>query len=137
MKDKDVSITRGGPAAADRGRTARRGEALAALLLRLKGYRIEARNWRCSLGEIDIVAWDGGTLVFVEVKARANRAAGSPEEAVTLAKQRRLALLAQAFLGKRRDEPPPCRFDVVAVEGLSPWPRIRHLKAAFRSDGLT
>jgi len=121
----------------DTGRTARRGEALAALFLRLKGYRIEARNWRCSLGEVDIVAWDRDTLVFVEVKARATRAAGSPEEAVTAAKQRRLSLLAQAFLGKRRDDPPPCRFDVVAVEGAAPWPRIRHLKAAFRADGLT
>ena len=121
----------------DRGKTARWGEALAALFLRLKGYRIEARNWRCTLGEIDIIALDRDTLVFVEVKTRAGRSAGSPEEAVTPAKQRRLALLAQAYLGARRDETPPCRFDVVAVDGAAPWPRIRHHKAAFRSDGLT
>ena len=121
----------------DRGRTARRGEAIAALCLRLKGYRIEARNWRCALGEIDIVAWDGETLVFVEVKARAGRSAGSPEEAVTGAKQRRLVGLARAYLGKRRGEPPPSRFDVVAVELVAPWPHIRHLNSAFRADDLT
>jgi putative endonuclease len=123
-------------AGGERSRTARRGEAAAALLLRLKGYRIEARNWRCRLGEVDIVAWDRDTLVFVEVKTRASRAAGPPEEAVTAAKQRRLVLLAQAFLAQRRGETPPCRFDVVAVESGSPWPRLRHLKAAFRTDGL-
>ncbi len=120
----------------ERGRTARRGEALAALFLRLKGYRIEARNWRCQLGELDIIAWDGDTLVFIEVKTRTGRTAGSPEEAVTAGKQRRLALLAQAYLGQRRGEPPPCRFDVIAVEGSAPWPRVRHLKTAFRADGL-
>ncbi len=127
---------RGRGGATDRGRTARRGEAIATLCLRLKGYRIEARNWRCALGELDIVAWDGDTLVFVEVMARAGGAAGTPEEAVTAEKQRRLVALARAFLGKRRGEPPPCRFDVVAVAGRTPWPRVRHLKAAFRADGL-
>lgn len=109
---------------------------MAALLLRAKGYRIEARNWRCALGEIDIVCWDGDTLVFVEVKARRTRAAGSPEEAVDRRKQARLVRLAQAFLGKRGGEAPPCRFDVVAVEGDGLVPRVRHLKCAFRADGL-
>ena len=123
--------------AGDRRRTvARRGEALAALLLRLKGYRIEARNWRCALGEVDIIAWDRETLVFVEVKARRGTSAGSPEEAVTPAKQLRLVRLAEAYLAHRRGETPPCRFDVVAVGGGSGWPRVRHLRAAFRADGL-
>ena len=120
----------------DRGRTARRGEALAALFLRLKGYRIEARNWRCSLGEIDIVASTGDTLVFVEVKTRSGHSAGSPEEAVTAAKQQRLVRLAEAYLAHVR-EVPPCRFDVVAVDAMTSMPRIRHLKAAFRADGLS
>ncbi len=119
----------------ERGRTARRGERLAALLLRAKGYRIEARNWRCPLGEIDIVAWHRGTLVFVEVKARTGGRAGSPEEAVTREKQRRLVRLAQAYIG-RRAEPPPCRFDVVAVSGHGWLPAVRHLRGAFRADGL-
>jgi putative endonuclease len=116
--------------------TARRGEALAALLLRLKGYRIEARNWRCPLGELDIVAWDRDTLVFVEVKSRTGTTAGSPEEAVDARKQAQLVQLAHAFLARRRGPAPPCRFDVVAVESHRLIPRIRHLRAAFRADGL-
>ncbi len=116
--------------------TARRGEALAALWLRVKGYRIEARNWRCPLGEIDIVASKGDTLVFIEVKARTGAGAGSPEEAVTAAKQRRLVQLANAYLARRHGETPACRFDVIAVEGGRGLPRIRHLRAAFRADGL-
>jgi putative endonuclease len=118
-----------------RRRTARRGETLAALLLRLKGYRIEARNWRCSCGEIDIVAWDRGTLVFVEVKARTGASAGPPEVAVDRRKQERLIMLAQAYLARCLGEPPPCRFDVIAVEAGRLLPRLRHLRAAFRADG--
>ena len=119
----------------NRGRVARGGEALAALYLRLKGFKIEARNWRCPLGEIDIVAWERDTLVFVEVKTRTGGSAGTPEEAVTEAKQRRLVRLAEAYLA-RGSESPPCRFDVVAVSGSAWRPSVRHLRAAFRADGL-
>ena len=118
-----------------RGEVARVGEALAALFLRLKGFRIEARNWRCPLGEIDIVAWERDTLVFVEVKTRTGGGAGTPEEAVNPGKRRRLVRLAQAYL-VRLGEPPPCRFDVVAVSGRAWRPSIRHIRAAFRADGL-
>jgi len=116
--------------------TARRGEELAALLLRLKGYRIEARNWRCPLGEVDIVAWDRDTLVFVEVKSRTGTTAGSPEEAVDARKQARLVQVAQAYLARRRGPTPPCRFDVVAIHARRPFPMIRHLRAAFRANGM-
>ena len=116
--------------------SARRGEALAAWLLRCKGYRIAARNWRCSLGELDIVAWHGSTLVFVEVKARTGRSAGLPEEAVDRRKQARLVRLAEAFLATLHGEEPPCRFDVVAVELDAFPPRARHHQDAFRADGL-
>jgi putative endonuclease len=123
-------------ATGDRRRgTARSGEALAALFLRLKGYRIEARNWRCPLGELDIVAWDRDTLVFVEVKARSGASAGTPEEAVDARKQARLVQLAEAYLAQRHGPTPPCRFDVIAVERRRPLLRIRHLRAAFRADG--
>jgi putative endonuclease len=115
---------------------ARRGETLAALFLRLKGYRIEARNWRCPLGELDIVAWDRDTLVFVEVKARSGTSAGAPEEAVDPRKRARLVQLAQAYLARCRGPMPPCRFDVIAVERRRPLPRVRHLRAAFRADDL-
>jgi len=114
--------------------TGRRGEGLAALHLRLKGYRIEVRNWRCPLGELDIVAWDGDTLVFVEVKTRASSAVGAPEDAVTVHKRRRLVRLAQAFLAQRGSDLPPCRFDVVAVDTGKPWPRLRHFRNAFQAE---
>jgi putative endonuclease len=116
--------------------TARRGEALAVLFLRLKGYRIEARNWRCPLGELDIVAWDSDTLVFVEVKARSGTSAGTPEEAVDARKKARLVQLAEAYLARRHGPTPPCRFDVIAAEGGGLFPRLRHLRAAFRADGM-
>ncbi len=116
--------------------TARRGETLAALFLRVKGYRIEARNWRCPQGELDIVARDGDTLVFVEVKTRRDRSAGAPEEAVDARKRSRIVHLAQAYLAALGGAVPPCRFDVVAVESGGITPRIRHLRAAFRADDL-
>jgi putative endonuclease len=125
------------PVAEGRRRTARRGEGLAAAFLRLKGYTIEARNWRCAFGEIDIVARDGDTLVFVEVKARRDRSAGTPEEAVDLRKRRRLVRLAQAYLARRTGPEQPCRFDVIAVETGRVLPTIRHVRSAFRADDLT
>ncbi|MEW6338010.1 MAG: YraN family protein [Acidobacteriota bacterium] len=125
-----------GKTADPRRSRARRGESLAAAWLRLKGYRIEARNWRCAAGEIDLIAWDGDTLVFVEVKARAGRTAGAPEEAVDRRKQERLVRLAEIYLSRLGDQAPECRFDVIAVEGSGALPRLRHLKAAFRADGL-
>ena len=118
-----------------RGR-GRRGEWLAGLLLRLKGYRILARNWRCALGEIDIVAEQRSCIVFVEVKTRASRSAGSPEEAVTRAKRERLVRLGQAYLGQLRGRARAARFDVIAVESGWPWPKVRHIRDAFRADGL-
>ncbi len=114
--------------------TARWGERLAALALMAKGYRVEARNWRCALGELDLVCRRGDTLVFVEVKTRTSRLVGRPEEAVTTAKQARLIRLAQAYLARHEGPPPPCRFDVVAVEWRGVLPHLCHLKDAFRAD---
>ncbi len=88
------------------------------------------------MGEIDIVARDRDTLVFVEVKTRSGGTAGSPVEAVNRPKQRKLVLLARTYLVTVPGEPPPCRFDVIAVEFKGAIPRIRHLRAAFRADGV-
>lgn len=107
------------------------GEYLALWWLRAKGLRLVARNWRCRLGELDLVMRDGQVLVFVEVKTRLSHEAGSPEEAVTEAKRRRLVRLAQAYLARRRGPLPACRFDVVTVSFKGPWPRLHHIVGAF------
>lgn len=96
----------------------RDGEEAAARFLEERGLTVLARNVRAGGGEIDLVAADGGTLVFVEVKWRRDASRGAPAEAVTPAKRRRLLSAARAFLaenpaGARRD----VRFDVVAIEG--------------------
>ena len=107
----------------------REAEGRACDFLRANGYEIVARNWRTARGEIDIVARDGPTLVFVEVKSRAGPGFGGPEAAVHPAKQRRLIAAARSFLGETACAL-PVRFDVVAyLEG-----RPRLLRDAFQVD---
>ena len=91
------------------------GEALAAKHLRRAGYRIIERNYRCGLGEIDIVARQGRCLVFVEVKARRGTGFGSPLDAVDRRKRAKLARLAHAYLAEHRLTEVSVRFDVVGV----------------------
>ena len=109
---------------------ARRGEAAAALRLAQEGYRILETNHRSPLGEIDLIAREGDTLVFVEVKTRRGRA-GSPKEAVTPRKQRRLSLLALAYLKAHGRLDRPARFDVVAVTWGEDGPEIEIVRNAF------
>lgn len=94
--------------------------------------RILGRNVRCRLGEIDLVALAGPTVVFVEVKGKGGPGRGRPEEMVTAAKQRRLTLLARWYLQRRGWLARPARFDVVAVD-WSPGggPCVRHYPDAF------
>lgn len=111
-------------AAERRGRAA---ELLVRWFLRLKGYRILAKRWRCKAGEIDLVAKRGPVLVFVEVKARPSEAAGMV--AVPPHARRRIEAAAAQFLRARRLHPPPtCRFDLVVVTGRS----LHHHKNAWR-----
>jgi putative endonuclease len=109
------------------------GERLAARYLRRLGYRVVARRYRTPLGEIDLVALDGGCIVFVEVKTRRSDAAGLPHEAVDRAKQAQLTRLALAFLKRYRRLESPARFDVVSIvwEGAGQEPQIVHYKNAF------
>lgn len=93
----------------------RRGEELAARLLVDKGYQLLDRNWRCDVGELDLVAQDGDCLAFVEVRTRRGRAMGSPEASITAAKQARLIDLSEAYV-QAHDWPGHWRIDVVAVE---------------------
>jgi putative endonuclease len=91
------------------------GEDLACAELERRGYAIVARRYRRRGGELDIIARDGPTLVFVEVKARDSRAFGDGAEAVTALKRRRLARLALDFVARHRLHDCACRFDVVTV----------------------
>ena len=90
------------------------GEEAAARYLRAKGYRLQERNYRCALGELDLIAWQGKVLAFVEVKTRSSVSFARPVENVTRAKQRKLSRLAKTYLAHRRLD---ClsRFDVVEV----------------------
>ena len=91
------------------------GEAEAARFLEEKGYRILERNYRCPLGEVDVVALEGDTLVFIEVKSRTSLALGYPQEGVTEGKQRKLTRLAHYYLKEKGLKDLQCRFDVAAV----------------------
>jgi putative endonuclease len=94
------------------------GEAIAANFLESLGYRIVDRNVRFPVGELDLVAWHSGTLVFVEVKTRRKQGATSALAAVHTAKQRRLIRAAELYLSKTGLSPAETRFDVVIIEGV-------------------
>ena len=98
-----------------RRRLGRRGEEIAADHLASLGYEILERNVRTAAGEIDAVALDKGTIVFVEVKTRSGSGFGTPQEAVDRSKQRRLTRLALNWLQARGLTDRPARFDVVSV----------------------
>ncbi len=114
-----------------------RGERLAGRYLRRQGFKILARQHRSTFGEIDLIALDGATIVFVEVKTRRSKATGHPAEAITLAKQRQLTRTALAYLRRHERLESPTRFDVVAIlwpEDGSP-PRVEHFRSAFDPPG--
>lgn len=119
----------------DRTEIARRGEDAAAAFLERIGMTIEARNWRSASGELDIVARDGDALVFVEVKTRRSERAGTAEEAVSPAKQRRIVRLARAYLSSDAAEHDGhVRFDVVAIRVIADdRALLRHYRAAFEA----
>jgi len=107
------------------------GEEAAARHLESRGLRILERNYRCPLGEIDLVAGDGPWLVIVEVKTRSGTRFGRPAEAVTPTKQARLRRLACHYLSERRPGPRQVRFDVIEVLGRPGAFAISHLADAF------
>jgi len=108
------------------------GEDLAAGALVARGYAILERRFTTERGDIDIIAEDGDTLVFVEVKARATDEFGTAAETVTDAKKRQVARMAAEYLALRQISNRPCRFDVVAIdEALGPSPEITVYPDAF------
>jgi putative endonuclease len=110
----------------------RDGERAAWNAYRRRGYRLLARNWRSSLGELDLVVACDGLIVFVEVKARSSNLLGGPFEAVTPSKQRRLRRLAEVFVAAERPPGSRFRFDVasVTVRGRDP-PSVYVFEDAF------
>jgi putative endonuclease len=111
-----------------------KGEKRAAAFLRLRGYRILERNYRVSQGEIDLVAKKGDTLVFVEVKTRKDGSHGTPLEAVSSLKVRRVSAAAAVYLAQNPTDFSTCRFDIVAVgpeKNWLGWPKVHHFENAF------
>lgn len=107
------------------------GEKLAADFLKKSGYKIVEVNYRCPIGEIDIVARDKNEVVFVEVKARKSSALGYPEEAVGVKKQKKMSQLANWYLQEKKLKDSSARFDVVAVLMLPSGNDVRLIRNAF------
>lgn len=106
-----------------------RCEAIAADYLAGKGFRIRHRNWRCRLGEVDLIAEVGATVVFIEVKARRSRRFGGGAESVGPRKQARMIAIAHLYMMRSPNR--ACRFDVVSVTWDGAMARIEHLADAF------
>lgn len=107
------------------------GEKMAADFLREKGYKILATNWRCRLGEIDLVAGDGDTLVICEVKTRSGTGFGHPLEAIDSRKQERLRRLGEYYWNTSGNDRCALRFDAVAVISDGHRMRVEHIEDAF------
>ncbi len=109
----------------------KKGEAIAVRQLKKEGYKIIETNYRTQLGEIDIIAKDKDTIVFVEVKARRSVHFGSPKRAVTTQKQKKISMVALYYLKATNQITAKARFDVVAVNLNRDKPRVEIIKNAF------
>ena len=108
----------------------RRSEILAIDYLRSQGYRIVCSPYRTKTGEADVVAWDGDTLVFIEVKSRKNT--DPPEDSVGIQKQQRIIRAANAYVARYKLQDKPFRFDILAVTSIpGRKPVFRLLRDAF------
>ena len=109
-----------------------KSESIAAgYLAKRLGYKILKKNYRTKIGEIDIIAKDGDTLVFVEVKARRSSFYGNPKYAVTSMKQKKISMAALYYLKTRKLSNAKARFDVVAINFSKQIPEIEIIKNAF------
>ncbi len=112
-------------------------ERIAASFLHDRGYHVLERRFRCRGGEIDVIALDGSTLVFVEVKMRRTHARGAPIEAVTELKQARVRRAADAYLAYCGQVFHRIRFDVISIMKTARTTDITHLKAAFEAQPVS
>lgn len=107
------------------------GEQIAETYLRKKGYRLVERNYRCPIGELDLIVLDRRVLVFVEVKTRTDNRFGTPLEAVGPRKQRKMIKTALFFLSQHRLHHREARFDVVGISFSEQEPVVEHVQNAF------
>ena len=110
-----------------------RGESYAEDYLRRQGYRILTRNYRTKIGEIDLIADDHGTLVFIEVKTRSSVRYGIPAEAVNYKKKQKIIQTAYWYLYEQRRENVICRFDVLEVYAIGNNWNVHQIKGAFET----
>ncbi len=115
----------------ERKRLGASGEKLAADFLKKKSYEIVAINWRCRLGEIDLIARQGAVLIICEVKTRTSSRYGRPVEAVTAAKQARLRRLGEYYWSLLTERNLTVRFDVVSIYKSGQGIEIDHIENAF------
>jgi putative endonuclease len=107
------------------------GEELALKKVKRLGYKCIARNYRCALGEIDLIAKDGDCLVFIEIKTRRGRSLGSIKEVIDKRKKRQLSKVALAYLKSNNDCDVKSRFDVVAISLNQGKEQIEVIQNAF------
>jgi putative endonuclease len=120
---------------ADDGHRGAEGEERACAHLQKQGLKILERNYRCRVGEIDIVARDGDCVVFVEVKERSDPSHGTAVEAVTHSKRWRVIRAAQLWAAQHDASESEVRFDVVGIDWEPEGPVIRHERSAFDAAG--
>ena len=109
----------------------KKGEDIAAAFIEKKGYNLLFRNYKCSFGEIDIIAKHKKTLSFIEVKTRSTKKYGLPQEAVTPAKQAKISRVALEFVQRYKMENRAARFDVVSVQSLNDGSEVDLIENAF------
>ena len=114
----------------------KRGEDLACVELEKRGYVVVDRRFRTRFGELDIVAREGGVLVFVEVRARSSRSFGTPLESVGWQKRQRLSRMAESYLCAKRLTNVACRFDVVSILEEHGRQTIELVRGAFDMESL-
>src|SRR5215467_859946 len=108
------------------------GEQMAVQFLQRQGYRILHQNYRCRGGEVDIVAWDGPTLVFIEVKTKGQALFGAPQAMVDARKQQKIVHVAMVYVQQHQLQDVNLRFDVVAIALLPDLPpEVTHVPGAF------
>jgi len=107
------------------------GEDIAVNYLLLQGYTIMERNYRTCFGEIDIIAKDGNSIAFIEVKSRTSKRFGDPKWAITPKKQRTISMVALYYLKQTQHSQVKARFDVLTVNSADIDPRVQLIKNAF------